>query len=77
MKVAVIMGSTSDYDIMSQAVSVLEDLGIEVIKKVIKKVIKTLKKGKCGWYFLSNCYVYVVYLLCERCVLAFFFYAKI
>ena len=35
MKVAVIMGSTSDYDIMSQAVSVLEDLGIEVIKKVI------------------------------------------
>ena len=35
MKVAVIMGSTSDFDIMSQAVSVLEDLGIEVIKKVI------------------------------------------
>ena len=35
MKVAVIMGSTSDYDIMSQAVSVLEDFGIEVIKKVI------------------------------------------
>ena len=35
MKVAVIMGSTSDYDIMSQAVSVLEDLGIDVIKKVI------------------------------------------
>ena len=35
MKVAVIMGSTSDYDVMSQAVSVLEDFGIEVIKKVI------------------------------------------
>ncbi len=35
MKVAVIMGSTSDYDIMSQAVKILEDLGIEVVKKVI------------------------------------------
>ncbi|MGM9736520.1 MAG: 5-(carboxyamino)imidazole ribonucleotide mutase [Candidatus Cryptobacteroides sp.] len=35
MKVAVIMGSTSDYDIMSQAVTVLENLGIEVVKKVI------------------------------------------
>lgn len=35
MKVAVIMGSTSDYDIMSQAVAVLEELGIEVVKKVI------------------------------------------
>lgn len=29
------MGSTSDYDIMSQAVAVLEELGIEVVKKVI------------------------------------------
>ncbi|MGM9785434.1 MAG: 5-(carboxyamino)imidazole ribonucleotide mutase [Candidatus Cryptobacteroides sp.] len=35
MKVAVIMGSTSDYEIMSQAVTVLENLGIEVVKKVI------------------------------------------
>ena len=26
-------------------------------EKVIKKVIKTLKKGKCGWYFLSVLYV--------------------
>ena len=34
-KVAVIMGSTSDYDIMSQAIAVLEELGIEVVKKVI------------------------------------------
>ena len=29
------MGSTSDYEIMSQAVTVLENLGIEVVKKVI------------------------------------------
>ena len=35
MKVAVIMGSTSDLDIMSQAITVLEDLGVEVVKKVI------------------------------------------
>ena len=35
MKVAVIMGSTSDLDIMSQAINVLEDLGVEVVKKVI------------------------------------------
>ncbi len=32
MKVSVIMGSTSDYEIMSQAVKVLEDLGIEYEK---------------------------------------------
>ena len=35
MKVAVIMGSTSDLDIMSQAINVLEDLGVEVVKRVI------------------------------------------
>lgn len=35
MKVAVIMGSTSDLEIMSQAVNILEDLGVEVVKKVI------------------------------------------
>ena len=35
MKVAIIMGSTSDYEIMSQAVSVLEELGVEIVKKVI------------------------------------------
>lgn len=35
MKVAVIMGSASDYEIMSQAIKVLEDLGIEYEKKVI------------------------------------------
>ena len=35
MKIAVIMGSTSDLDIMSQAITVLEDLGVEVVKKVI------------------------------------------
>ena len=35
MKIAVIMGSTSDLDIMSQAINVLEDLGVEVVKKVI------------------------------------------
>ena len=29
------MGSTSDYEIMSQAVNVLEDLGVEIVKKVI------------------------------------------
>ena len=32
MKVAIIMGSTSDLDIMSQAINVLEDLGVEVVK---------------------------------------------
>ena len=31
MKVAIIMGSTSDYEIMSQAVNVLEDLGVEIV----------------------------------------------
>lgn len=35
MKVAVIMGSASDYEIMSQAIKVLEELGIEYEKKVI------------------------------------------
>ena len=35
MKVAVIMGSTSDYDIMSAAIQVLEDFGVEYEKKVI------------------------------------------
>lgn len=35
MKVAVIMGSTSDYDLMSPAIQVLEDFGVEVEKRVI------------------------------------------
>ena len=35
MKVAVIMGSTSDLDIMSQAIDVLEGFGVEVVKRVI------------------------------------------
>ncbi len=35
MKVAVIMGSTSDLDVMSQAIDVLEGFGIEVVKRVI------------------------------------------
>ena len=35
MKVAVIMGSTSDLDIMSQAINVLEGFGVEVVKRVI------------------------------------------
>ena len=35
MKVAIIMGSTSDYEIMSQAGAVPEDLGVESVKKVI------------------------------------------
>ena len=35
MKVAVIMGSTSDLEIMSQAINVLEGFGVEVVKKVI------------------------------------------
>ena len=35
MKVAIIMGSTSDYEIMSPAMKVLEDLGIDYEKKVI------------------------------------------
>ena len=35
MKVAIIMGSTSDYEIMSPAIQVLEDLGIDYEKKVI------------------------------------------
>ncbi len=35
MKVAVIMGSSSDYDIMSQAIQVLEEFGVEYEKKVI------------------------------------------
>ena len=29
MKVAVIMGSTSDYEIMSAAIKVLEEFGVE------------------------------------------------
>lgn len=35
MKVAIIMGSASDYDIMSAAIKVLEDFGVEYEKKVI------------------------------------------
>ncbi len=35
MKVAVIMGSVSDYDIMSAAIKILEEFGVEVEKKVI------------------------------------------
>ena len=35
MKVAIIMGSTSDLEIMSQAINVLEGFGVETIKKVI------------------------------------------
>ena len=35
MKVAVIMGSTSDYEVMSAAIKVLEDFGVEYEKKVI------------------------------------------
>ena len=35
MKVAIIMGSTSDYEVMSQAVNILEELGVEIVKKVI------------------------------------------
>lgn len=35
MKVAIIMGSTSDYDTMSGAVQVLSDFGVEFEKRVI------------------------------------------
>ncbi len=35
MKVAVIMGSTSDYEIMSAAISILEEFGVEYEKRVI------------------------------------------
>ncbi len=35
MKVAVIMGSTSDLEVMSQAINVLEDFGVEVVKRII------------------------------------------
>jgi 5-(carboxyamino)imidazole ribonucleotide mutase len=35
MKVAIIMGSTSDYEIMSAAIKVLEDFGVEFEKRVI------------------------------------------
>ena len=35
MKVAIIMGSTSDLDIMSQAINLLESFGVEVVKRVI------------------------------------------
>ena len=35
MKVAVIMGSSSDYDVMSAAIQVLEEFGVEYEKKVI------------------------------------------
>ncbi len=35
MKVAVIMGSTSDLEVMSQAISVLEEFGVEVVKRII------------------------------------------
>ncbi len=35
MKVAVIMGSASDLEVMSQAISVLEDFGVEVVKRII------------------------------------------
>ena len=35
MKVGIIMGSTSDYEVMSGAVSMLEELGIDYEKKVV------------------------------------------
>ncbi len=35
MKVAIIMGSTSDYDVMSGAETVLSDFGVEFEKRVI------------------------------------------
>ena len=35
MKVAVIMGSTSDLELMSQAINLLEDFGVEKVKRVI------------------------------------------
>ncbi len=35
MKVAVIMGSTSDLEVMSQAINVLEEFGVEVVKRII------------------------------------------
>ncbi len=35
MKVAFIMGSTSDLEVMSQAISVLEEFGVEVVKRII------------------------------------------
>ncbi|MBP9998091.1 MAG: AIR carboxylase family protein, partial [Bacteroidales bacterium] len=35
MKVAVIMGSTSDLEVMSPALKTLEEFGIEVEKRVI------------------------------------------
>lgn len=35
MKVAVIMGSTSDYDVMSPAISILEEFGIGYEKRII------------------------------------------
>ncbi len=35
MKVAVIMGSASDLEVMSQAISILEDFGVEVVKRII------------------------------------------
>ena len=35
MKVAVIMGSTSDYEVMEPAIQTLEEFGIEVEKRVI------------------------------------------
>ncbi len=35
MKVAVIMGSASDLEVMSQAISVLEEFGVEVVKRII------------------------------------------
>ena len=35
LKVAIIMGSTSDYDVMSRAEQILTDFGIEFEKRVI------------------------------------------
>ena len=35
MKVAIIMGSTSDLEIMSQAIGLLEEFGVETVKRVI------------------------------------------
>ena len=35
MKVAVVMGSTSDYEVMEPAIQTLEEFGIEVEKRVI------------------------------------------
>ena len=48
MKVGVIMGSVSDYEVMSEAVSTLEAFGVDFEKRVVSAHAKTARERGIG-----------------------------